>query len=77
MFWENATQPLTQVLLGSGPAALREVWAVVGPEGGLASAEVELLSSFGYQPAGLGEGILRVETAAVVASALLLDRMRA
>jgi 16S rRNA (uracil1498-N3)-methyltransferase len=77
VFWENATQPLAQALAGFGAEALRDVWAVVGPEGGLASAEVELLSGLGYQAAGLGEGILRVETAAVVASALLLDRMRA
>lgn len=45
---------------------------LVGPEGGLAPEErAELLAS-GWQPVGLGERILRLETAAVVGAALLL-----
>jgi 16S rRNA (uracil1498-N3)-methyltransferase len=45
---------------------------LVGPEGGLAPEERRDLVSSGWQPAGLGERILRLETAAVVGAALLL-----
>lgn len=38
---------------------------VVGPEGGIASHEEELLESFGYLPISLGKRIMRVETAAI------------
>jgi 16S rRNA (uracil1498-N3)-methyltransferase len=53
-----------------------EVWAVVGPEGGFAPHELALLDAAGYARVSLGSAILRVETACVVACALLLDRMR-
>ncbi|HEX2677166.1 MAG TPA: RsmE family RNA methyltransferase [Polyangiales bacterium] len=76
VFYENATLSLERALVGLSPASLADVWAVVGPEGGLDIAEVEALVQLGYRQVGLGEGILRVDTAAVVASALLLDRMR-
>ena len=56
---------------GHGEASsVPEVWLVVGPEGGLSPAELEGLDALGYRRAGLGEGILRTETAAVVAVAL-------
>jgi 16S rRNA (uracil1498-N3)-methyltransferase len=45
---------------------------LAGPEGGLAPEErTELLAS-GWQPVGLGDRILRLETAAVVGAAFLL-----
>lgn len=53
-----------------------EAWLVVGPEGGLSEDEESLLSSLGYAPTHLAVGILRVETAAVVASALVLDALQ-
>ena len=45
---------------------------LVGPEGGLAPEERQELLASGWQPVGLGERILRLETAAVVGAALLL-----
>jgi 16S rRNA (uracil1498-N3)-methyltransferase len=57
--------------------AVREVWAIVGPEGGFAPAEQQLMAEQGVQAITLGRAILRVETASVVACALLLDRLRA
>ena len=45
---------------------------LVGPEGGWSEAEAEELRSLGCRPVGLGERVLRVETAAVVAAAALL-----
>ena len=49
-----------------------DITVVVGPEGGLSPAEVTLLESHGFAPAGLSAHILRVETAALVAAAALL-----
>ncbi len=43
---------------------------IVGPEGGLTDAEVELARKMGCRPLGLGSHVLRVETAAVAAAAL-------
>ena len=48
---------------------------MVGPEGGLAEREVDALSASGFAVVGLGAAILRVETAAPVAAALVLDRL--
>jgi 16S rRNA (uracil1498-N3)-methyltransferase len=70
VFWENASAALSV-----GPLSSREVWAVVGSEGGLCEHEVAVLAGLGYAQVGLGSGILRVETACVVTAALLLDRL--
>jgi 16S rRNA (uracil1498-N3)-methyltransferase len=43
---------------------------LVGPEGGLATAEVDAARAAGFQDVSLGSRILRVETAAIVAVAL-------
>jgi 16S rRNA (uracil1498-N3)-methyltransferase len=45
---------------------------LVGPEGGLAPGERQDLLAAGWRPVGLGERILRLETAAVVGAALIL-----
>jgi 16S rRNA (uracil1498-N3)-methyltransferase len=65
--WESSRgAPLRQAL----HAAARTVILLVGPEGGLAEAEVAAARDAGFQVVGLGPRILRVETAAVVAVAL-------
>ena len=45
---------------------------LVGPEGGLAPEERRDLLASGWTPLGLGERVLRLETAALVGAALLL-----
>lgn len=50
------------------------VAAVVGPEGGLAPAEVDACEAAGARRVSLGPRVLRAETAAVVATALLQAR---
>lgn len=50
-------------------AALRQLFAVVGPEGGLADADRDLLTRAGGQSVRLAEGVLRTETAAVSVAA--------
>lgn len=46
--------------------------AWIGPEGGFTAREEALAASWGFVPWNLGERILRIETAAVVASGQLL-----
>ena len=45
---------------------------LVGPEGGLDAAERQELLAAGWRPAGLGDRILRLETAALVGASFLL-----
>lgn len=45
---------------------------LVGPEGGFSPEEITLAGSAGYQPVSLGKRILRMETAALVAAAIVL-----
>jgi 16S rRNA (uracil1498-N3)-methyltransferase len=71
-FWERATSPLPAA---DGGGFDREVWAVIGPEGGLSDAEASQLEAAGWTLTSLGSHILRAETACVVIAALLLDRM--
>jgi RsmE family RNA methyltransferase len=48
----------------------------VGPEGGFSTPELSLLEAHNVAAISLGPGILRVETACVVACAQLFGRMR-
>lgn len=56
------------------PGSPDEVALVIGPEGGLTDDEVAGLRAAGARVAGLGEQILRAETAAIVGAALVLSR---
>lgn len=56
------------------PGTAASLAAVVGPEGGLAPAEIEVCERAGASAAGLGPRVLRAETAAIVAVALLQAR---
>ena len=51
------------------------VTAALGPEGGLAPAERELLAAAGFRPVSLSGNVLRFETAGVAALAILAHRM--
>jgi len=74
VFWEEATEGLEAVLAGQRTSA-PELWIVIGPEGGLAADEVEMLGRFGFGAAGLGRAKLRVETAVPVCVALVMARL--
>ena len=52
----------------------RELWLVIGPEGGLSPTDRDLLRRANFISAALGRSILRTETAAVVGVALALER---
>ncbi len=51
-------------------------WVIVGPEGGLSDAELGALEAAGWSRVSLGETILRTETAATVAPALVAAALR-
>lgn len=58
----------------AGAAAIAGLAAVVGPEGGLTAAELDACLRAGARAASLGPRVLRAETAAIVAVALLQIR---
>jgi 16S rRNA (uracil1498-N3)-methyltransferase len=68
---EAASIPMREVLPAGPPA---RITLVVGPEGGLTDDEVGAFASAGGHTVGLGETILRTETAALVACVVVLAR---
>ncbi|MCE5314150.1 MAG: 16S rRNA (uracil(1498)-N(3))-methyltransferase [Armatimonadota bacterium] len=53
-------------------ASAKSVMLIVGPEGGLTESEVELAKSAGAKCVSLGRRVLRAETAAIAACAMIL-----
>lgn len=77
--WEEASagsRGVREAITSSGglPTAAR-VAVVVGPEGGLAQEEIAVLDRVGAVTVTLGSTILRAETAAVVAAALVIHEL--
>lgn len=68
---EEATAPLADVTLPESG----EVLLVVGPEGGIAPAELDALTTAGGRPTLLTPHVLRTSTAGVVACAGLMLRL--
>jgi 16S rRNA (uracil1498-N3)-methyltransferase len=66
-FHAGAGAPLSEAILPGAAGFL----AVVGPEGGLTDREVQACLDAGCRLATLGPRVLRAETAAVVAAALI------
>lgn len=71
---EHGGRPLRDVL--AGPAAARpaapSAVLLVGPTGGWTAAEEEAIRAAGFEAVSLGRRILRSETAAVAAAAMIL-----
>jgi len=67
VLWEEATEPRLAGVSGTGDVAL-----VVGPEGGITAEEIALARTRGATIASLGHRILRAETAAIAAVAMLV-----
>ena len=72
--WEGETGTTLSDAL-SGPPSPRRVLAVIGPEGGLTSGEVDTLASAGARPVGLGRRILRADWAAAALSAIVASEL--
>lgn len=68
ILWEQAEQSMRDILPSQPPAS---VAVVVGPEGGLTTAEVDCAMNHGFVPVGLGPRILRTETAGFAVAAIL------
>ncbi len=67
--WEHEiSQRLDDLMNGQ---KLTEAAVCIGPEGGFSNGEIQIAQKLGWQPFSLGKRILRMETAAVVACALL------
>ena len=67
--WEEAATPLREGL--SGGQRPEEISVVIGPEGGLSEPEAVMLEQEGFSLLSLGPRVLRSETAALSALALL------
>ncbi|HEX9655093.1 MAG TPA: RsmE family RNA methyltransferase [bacterium] len=72
---QSSDSNLDQVLSNSDPRYVKSGIVCIGPEGGFTDEEVELAQRSGFAVFGLGPRRLRSETAAIVAAALILDRM--
>jgi 16S rRNA (uracil1498-N3)-methyltransferase len=69
LFWENATAPMPVAAAGRPKPA--SVLAVLGPEGGFSEAEAQAAQAAGFHSVRLGPRILKAETAAVAACAIV------
>ena len=69
--YEHATAPLDDLGLADCPS----VGLIIGSEGGFSEREVTAIEEAGAITISLGKRILRCETAAIVATALVGDRM--
>lgn len=73
--WEEAADSapgIGEALAAAGATSASSVLVVIGPEGGLEVGEVAALERAGALRVSLGDTILRTETAAVVATSLVL-----
>ena len=81
---ENRSSPRIVLSENEANASLRDMLAdhagslilAIGPEGGWTEEELQKFRSSGWTAASLGGGILRAETAAIVATALAIDTLR-
>ncbi|MDD8025819.1 MAG: RsmE family RNA methyltransferase [Acidobacteriota bacterium] len=72
---EHGGRPFKDVLAATPvpPDPGDEAWTLlVGPEGGFTAAEVDAAAAAGFEPVSLGSNILRAETAALSAVAVLM-----
>lgn len=70
IFWENETAPLDLALTEMQPPCTT-ILAVVGPEGGFTSQEIQQARASGFISASLGPRTLKAETASVATGVLL------
>jgi 16S rRNA (uracil1498-N3)-methyltransferase len=70
VLWEEESEiSLKSILQG---CKSKEVCLVIGPEGGLSTKEVEAAKEHGFTLVTLGKRILRMETAAMIATGLVI-----
>jgi len=70
--WENEqNRHLDDIFINQESA---EISLLIGPEGGFSEQEIQAAQSLGWVPFSLGKRILRMETAVIVACALILHK---
>ena len=72
--WEGDGTPLRAALDGARERA-RGATLLIGPEGGLARAEVDAATAAGFVSTSLGRRILRTETAALTIIAIVQAKL--
>jgi 16S rRNA (uracil1498-N3)-methyltransferase len=70
VLWERERGRPLRAVLGTG-RPFRTLLVAVGPEGGFSSGEIEKARGAGYDVAGLGERVLRSETAVIAALSVI------
>ena len=68
---QNNSKPLATLLQATSHKGCEPIFVLSGAEGGLSQAEESKALAAGYQPATLGNRVLRAETAAIAALAFL------
>jgi len=71
IFWEAESERSLREILRENTDSVKDVFAVVGPEGGFAPAEIDRARAAGFVTASLGRRVLRVQTAALAVLAVL------
>lgn len=71
--WENEENLKVDDILKNPQGS--QVFLMIGPEGGFSQQEVEIAKRNDWLPISLGKRILRMETAAVVATTLIMNAM--
>lgn len=66
--------PTASATISSLPATIQELLLFIGPEGGLSDQEISLTRQHDFIPISLGPRILRTETAAISALALIQNK---
>jgi len=72
VFADEKAKPENRRSLLAGAAKKRSIAVFIGPEGGLSNGERRLLEEKGARGFSLGPNVLRTETAAIVAAAVIL-----
>ncbi len=64
-------RPLSQTCADAAPPSGSAALCLIGPEGGFTDAELRAARGAGFEPVSLGANVLRVETAAIAACAIV------
>jgi len=78
ILWEEEQRLSMRTLLRQAPPGREQAWPpftinlFIGPEGGFTTGEISIARRYGLVPVTVGPRTLRAETAAVVASAVIL-----
>jgi len=71
IFWEEGGRSVKSILHGENGREAGHFFLVIGPEGGFSREEIDSAQALGFVVAGLGDQVLRVETASLVVLAIL------